>query len=129
MLTNIFALYILMTKDSLMKKLKKKIRLETHMQNHISLTERQKYCSLLAQNLSTLRVKANLTQGEMADKLGYTRVVISDYENEKRPMNWKHFATFVLFFSNNTDLREIMIALGILDEDVARVLDVNLRLT
>jgi DNA-binding XRE family transcriptional regulator len=98
------------------------------MQNHIPLEEREKYCRLLAQNLSTLREKANLTQSEIADKLGYTRVVISDYENEKRTMNWKHFAIFVLFFSNNTALREIMIALGILDEDVARVLDVNLKI-
>jgi len=98
------------------------------MQNHIPLNERQKYCSLLAQNLSTLREKASLTQEELADKLGYTRVVISDYENEKRPMNWKHFALFVLFFANNTALREIMIALEILDDDVGRVLDVNLKL-
>ena len=99
------------------------------MQNHIPLDERQNYCSLLAKNLSTLRAKANLSQGEIADKLGYTRVVISDYENEKRQMNWKHFALFVLFFANNTELREIMIALGILDDDVGKVLDVNLKIT
>jgi DNA-binding XRE family transcriptional regulator len=47
----------------------------------ISPEGKQKLCKIMASNLSTLRAKANMTQDELADRLGLSRQTISAIEN------------------------------------------------
>ena len=87
--------------------------------------EQIKFCALLGENLSVLRMKASISQESLSKRLGYSRVQLGVWERGEVIMRWSVFSSFVLFFSNNRDAREIMIALGILNNDVAKILDVN----
>ena len=87
------------------------------------MMDKEEYCGLLAKNLSVLRVNANLKQTELAEKLGLTRVTISNYENSKLPINWKRFMSIVSFFAGNRNTLNIMLALGIVDKEIIAVIN------
>jgi len=83
----------------------------------------------MASNLSTLRVKAKLTQDELADRLGLSRQTISAIENKKRDMQWSTFASLLMFFAGNNELRQIMIAMGIVTHKTAQMYNIGYRIT
>ena len=91
----------------------------------ITFEERHELCKLMASNLSTLREKAKITQDELADRLGLSRQTISAIENEKREMQWSTFSVLLMFFASDDEITQIMIAMGILNENVARVFNIN----
>ena len=76
-------------------------------------------------NLSTLREKSKLTQDELADRLGLSRQTISAIETEKRDMQWSTFSVLLMFFVNSKEVRLIMEALGIVNESVAKIFNLN----
>ena len=86
---------------------------------------RQELCNLLASNLPTLRAKANVSQNELADRLGFSRQTISAIEGLKREMQWSTFATIVLFFSKDEEIYRLMLVMSILDEDVMTTLNIQ----
>jgi len=77
----------------------------------------------MASNLATLRTKANMKQEELAERLGLSRQTISAIENERRIMEWTTFSVLVMFFAKDEEIRQIMIALGILNYDVQKMLN------
>lgn len=97
------------------------------MSYHISTEKRNELCKLMASNLSTLREKAKMTQDELADKLGLARQTISAIETRKRKMQWSTFTVLLMFFSANDEIKKIMIAMGIINDDVEKAFNINLR--
>ena len=89
----------------------------------IPLDVKQELCKKMASNLATLRTKANLKQEELAERLGLSRQTISAIENGKRNMEWTTFSVLAMFFAKDEEARQIMIALGILSEDVQKMLN------
>ena len=79
----------------------------------------------MASNLSTLREKARLKQDELADRLGLSRQTISAIENEKREMQWSTFSILIMFFANDSEIRRIMVAVGIMNERVAKIFNIG----
>jgi len=86
---------------------------------------KQELCKLLASNLSTFRAKAKLSQNELADRLGFTRQTISAIEGEKREMQWSTFSAIALFFSKDVEVTQLMTVMGILDDDVKKLLNIT----
>ena len=86
---------------------------------------RQELCKIMSSNLSTLRAKANLSQDELADRLGFARQTISAIENDKRNMQWSTFSAITLFFSKDEEIKQLMITMGILNENVIRVFNIS----
>jgi len=84
-------------------------------------------CKKLASNLPTLRMKAGMTQTDLAVRLGYNRQTIGSIEGNKRDMFWSTFAAIVLYFSANEELKQLMITMGIINDDVEKFLNINLR--
>jgi len=82
-------------------------------------------CKSMASNLSTLREKARLTQDELADRLGLSRQTISAIENEKRDMQWSTFSVLIMFFVTNREIRQIMVAMGIVNDTVEKVFNIG----
>ena len=78
----------------------------------------------MASNLPTLRAKANLSQDDLAERLGFTRQTISALEGKKRDMQWSTFSAITLFFSKGTEVCQLMSVMGILDEDVRGTLNI-----
>jgi len=95
------------------------------MLEHMSIERKQELCKLMSDNLSTLRAKANMTQDELADRLGFTRQTISAIENKKRDMQWSTFSAIALFLSKNDAVSYLMTAMGILEQDVKEVLFIS----
>ena len=86
------------------------------MQNSL---DRDKYTALMSQNLQILRLKANLSQEDLANLLGVTRQTISAIETGQRTMSWTVFLALFLLFLNNKDTKQLMIALGIYTKEIS----------
>jgi len=98
------------------------------MDNHFPALDKSKYCRLLAKNLPTLRQQANISQEELCTRLGFSRQSLSNYETGRKEMGWTCFAAIVLFFYMYDNTRSIMETMGIVDEDIGFVLDLNKKL-
>jgi len=61
----------------------------------------------------------------LADRLGLSRQTISAIENEKREMQWSTFSTLIMFFANDHEIRQIMIAMGIINDRVAKTFNMS----
>ena len=93
--------------------------------SNMTLNEKHELCRLMASNLSTLREKAKITQDELADRLGLSRQTISAIENEKRDMQWSTFSVLIMFFASDSEIKQIMIAMGIMNDTVAKVFNLS----
>lgn len=56
-----------------------------------------------ANNLKTLRVKANLSQADLAKVLGVSRSAVSSYENGTRRPNHEVLVKLAVFYNVSTD--------------------------
>jgi len=97
------------------------------MSDSLGNEHRQELCRLLATNLPTLRTKANLSQDELADKLGFSRQTISAIENKKRDMQWSTFIAIVLFFLRDYEIKELMVVMGIVNDNLEEMLSTELK--
>ena len=94
------------------------------MPEHLNDERKQELCKIMASNLPTLRAKANLSQDELAERLGFARATISAIENKRRDMQWSTFSTITLFFSKDEEINQLMTVMGILDDEVNKVLNI-----
>ena len=92
--------------------------------NGICSERKQELCKILASNLSTLRAKAGLSQDELADRLGLSRQTICAFEKQKRPMQWTTFSATTLFFSQDNEIKHLMTAMGIINDDIKAFLNI-----
>ena len=97
------------------------------MQDSPTSDFKQELCKKMASNLSTLREKAKITQDELAERLGLSRQNISAIENGKHGMTWSTFSILVLYFVKNDEIKTLMIAMGIVNDDVEGILNINKR--
>ena len=95
------------------------------MSDGIASEFKQELCRKMASNLSTLREKLKLTQDELATRLGLSRQNISAIENGKHDMTWSTFSILIMFFANDTETKQIMIAMGIINENVAKIFNIK----
>ena len=56
------------------------------------------YMDILAEHLLPLRMKADITQEELAQIIGVSRQTYYAIENQKREMTWNTFLSLILFF-------------------------------
>ena len=94
------------------------------MSDIINHKRKQELCKIMASNLPTLRMKANLSQEELADRLGFTRQTFSAIEGKKRNMQWSTFSALVLFLSKDEEISKLMVVMGILTDDVNETLNI-----
>ena len=98
------------------------------MTDGISSENRRELCKkMLSSNLSTLRAKADMKQDELADRLGLSRQTISAIENDKREMLWSTFSVLIMFFAKNNEIKQLMTVMGIINDDVEKIFNINDR--
>ena len=95
------------------------------MADHIPSEVRVALCKKMGANLAILRMKAGLKQEDLAERLGVSRQTISVVENEHRVLEWLTFSALVMFFAKDKEIKAVMIALGIINEEVERALNIN----
>ena len=97
------------------------------MSGCISNEEREELCNKMGSNLFSLRAKSNMTQDELACRLGLSRQTISAIENGKRKMMWSTFSVLIMFFAKNNELKQIMFAMGVINSDVEKTLNISAK--
>ena len=83
------------------------------------------YIDKLAENLSMLRAKAGVTQGEVADRIGIARQTYSALECGKNKMSWNIFMSLILFFKENTQTKEVIKILEIYTDELENYIRVE----
>ena len=73
------------------------------------------YIDKLAENLSMLRAKAGVTQGDVADRIGIARQTYSAIECGRSRMSWNTFMSLIFFFKENKKTKDVIELLGIYD--------------
>ena len=76
------------------------------------------YIDKLAENLSMLRAKAGVTQGDVADRIGIARQTYSAIECGRNRMSWNTFMSLILFFKENAQTKEVIKILGIYTDEL-----------
>lgn len=74
------------------------------------------YIDKLAENLSMLRAKAGITQGDVADRIGIARQTYSAIECGRSRMSWNTFMSLIFFFKENKKTKDVIELLGIYDD-------------
>ena len=74
------------------------------------------YIDKLAENLSMLRAKAGVTQGDVADRIGIARQTYSAIECGRSRMSWNTFMSLIFFFKENKKTKDVIELLGIYDD-------------
>ena len=57
----------------------------------------------MVDNLPALRKRLNMTQTDLAAKIGIGRSSLTAIENKKRPMTWNTFLSLILIFTKNKE--------------------------
>lgn len=71
----------------------------------------------MTENLPMLRKRLELTQEEIADKIGVSRSTVIAIENNKREMTWNTFLSLMLLFSKNESTNKILSILDLNTEE------------
>ena len=74
----------------------------------LTAEEKQKYIDALTPELSTLRAKAGISQGELCEMLGLSRQTISAIECGRKQMTWTTYLSLILFFDCNMATRDLL---------------------
>lgn len=67
----------------------------------VSPDYKDSYIEVLTDNLLPLRIKADITQEELASMIGISRQTYYAIENQRRQMSWNTYLSLMLFFDTN----------------------------
>lgn len=85
------------------------------------------YIDKLAENLSMLRAKAGVTQGDVADRIGIARQTYSAIECGRSRMSWNTFMSLILFFKENAQTKEVIKILGIYTKELESYIRMQIK--
>ena len=85
------------------------------------------YIDKLAEILSMLRAKADVTQGDVADRIGIARQTYSAIECGRSRMSWNTFMSLILFFKENAQTKEVIKILGIYTEELESYIRMQIK--
>jgi DNA-binding XRE family transcriptional regulator len=72
----------------------------------------------MAKALPVLRARLNMTQAELADRIGITRQTLIKLEAEKAPVSWISFLALYTFFNSKPETGALLSGLGISTKDL-----------
>lgn len=78
---------------------------------------KEKLIRNMTDNLPMLRRCLDLTQEELADKIGVSRSTIISIENKKREMTWNTFLSLMLLFTKNEGTNKLLNVLEIYTDE------------
>lgn len=86
---------------------------------------KDKYISLMAENLTLLRTSINLTQEDLAEIIGLSRYTLISIESGQRKMTWNTFLSLLLVFQKNEKSYKLMKTLEIYNDELNKYLAVD----
>ena len=84
------------------------------------MDEKQKYILIqnMVDNLPALRKRLDMTQAELATKIGVGRSSLTSIENKKRPMTWNTFLSLILIFTKNKETDRLLNVMEIYTDEL-----------
>ena len=76
----------------------------------------KKYMDIMIKNMPVLRAAMNITQEELAKKVGVSRQTIVSIETRKRPMSWSLYLAMICVFEHHEDSKKLLESLELFDE-------------
>lgn len=73
---------------------------------------------IMAENLTMLRAKLDLTQAELAEVVGISRYTLIAIEKKQRKMTWNTFLSLLLVFSKNDSTYKLLEAIGVYNSEL-----------
>jgi len=95
------------------------------MSKNMNEEVRTKLIKSLTNELPVLRAKLNISQEDLAEKIGVSRQTINAIEAKKRDMSWGMFLSMVFFFDFNEKTSTMLNMLGIVKSDLDEQLTVQ----
>lgn len=98
------------------------------MKNRFVLSRDKKtdYCMQLTDLLPEIRNRLGMTQEELGNVSGVSRVTISQIESGRANMNWLHFTALMMICFSDRNAKELLYAKGLLDTDLLRFFQVSM---
>ena len=72
----------------------------------------------MVDNLPALRKRLDMTQAELATKIGVGRSSLTSIENKKRPMTWNTFLSLILIFTKNKETDRLLNVMEIYTDEL-----------
>jgi len=79
----------------------------------------------LCSELNILRIKAELSQEELAGILGISRQAYSSIESGKRKMSWRTYFPLMMYFASNPKTNSFVKSLDIIPEEFEEIMTTN----
>ena len=79
----------------------------------------------MTENIVVLRTKLNITQSELASRIGVSRHTLMAIENKQRIMTWGTFLSLLLLFTKNSGTNQLLNVLGIYTDELNRYLKIE----
>lgn len=95
----------------------------------LTKAQKSKYISMLTPELSSLRAKASISQGDLAKMIGISRQTYSSIECENREMSWNTYLSLILFFDYNALTHQMIRNIGIFPTELVKVFNGGKELT
>lgn len=74
----------------------------------ISDAEKKKYIKELRADLPFLRMKAGVSQDDLASIIGVSRQTYGAIERSDRPMGWNTYLSLIFYFDNKSETRDLI---------------------
>ena len=91
----------------------------------LSSKRREALMKNMCDNLAVFRTKLNVSQEDLADRLGITRQSISAFESGQRKLTWSVFLALVLIFFKNQETKRLLVALEIYTKELDEFLNID----
>ncbi len=85
---------------------------------NLSHKEKEYFISALVPELLTLRVKANISQEELANLIGVSRQTYGAIERGTQKLSWNTYLSLILFYDYNENTRDILHALNAFPSEI-----------
>lgn len=85
------------------------------MKKKETVAMQDEYIDALIKNLPVLRAATNMTQAQLADKVGVSRQTIVAIETRKRPMPWTLYLALLFVFVQYEDSKMLISNLDLFD--------------
>ena len=80
--------------------------------------EKDNFIATLTPNLTVLRIKAEISQEELANLIGVSRQTYSAIERKIRKMAWSTYLSLVLFYDHNQKTHKMIRQLAIFPQEL-----------
>jgi len=91
----------------------------------LSDSKKDELICILTNELRVLRAKMEISQHDLADRIGITRQTLGMIEKKKHRMTWNHFMALLFVFKSNDGSSEILDRIGAYPDELDRYIKLS----